>query len=209
MTKLLARVRLSANKLTAVFIQKLTYSRGAQMLFGLFSIGFLLLLLVEANLVYGLCFGLSFLPLVGALLMKPFDGIIVISRVTGSPHVLIRDRDAISTCFEGDRLNPIKLLKLIKRSMYRYLYEYAVNSKRRFITTYAHQTMFKNLGLAKLDFITDVEEIRAGIVRDRLLFVSFEEIWKAEDVGSLLRKVPYYRFKVDIGLLRDHVNRTS
>lgn len=141
------------------------------------------------------------------MLMRPFDNIIVISRITGSPHVLIKNREAISTCFEGDRLNTVQLLKLINKSMYKYLHEYALHSKRNHITTYTHKVMFRSLGLDRLDFIKNINEIKPRIKRDKLLFLSFKEIWEAKDASSLSKKVPYYRFKIDIGLLNEYITR--
>lgn len=199
------RIRLIANKLIALFILKLTYSRIVKMLFVLLGAVFLLLFIIKHSFIYILFSILLFGPCVGVLLMKPFDDIIVISRVTGSPHVLIKNREIISDCFEGDKLNRILLLKVIKKSMYRFLSEYAIHSKRKFITSYTHKIMFWTLGLAKLDFIKDVKEIKPGIIRDKLIFVSFKEILKTKELKNLIVKVPYYKFKVDIKLLKEYM----
>lgn len=205
--KLHARLKLIFSKLTALFILKLTYVRAAQILFGIFCTAFLLLFIIKLNPICGLLSFLFLLPLAGVLLMKPFDNIIVISRLTGSPHVLIKNREVISSCFQGNKLNSIKLMKLIKKSMYKFLYECAQNSKRTYIITYTHKLMFLFLGLDKFDFITDVKEIRPGAIRDKLLFISFRDIWEMKDVSNLLRKVPYYSFKVDINLLREYARQ--
>lgn len=201
------RLRLIVNKLIALFILKLTYSRIAQILFGLLGAVFLLVFLIENNFIYMIFSILLLGPCVGVLLMKPFDEIIVISRVTGSPHVLIKNRDVISNCFEGDKLNTILLLKVIKKSMYRFLYEYAVHSKRKFISTYTHKIMFRILGLEKLDFIKDVKKIKPGIIRDKLIFISFKEILERKELKKLIRKVPYYKFKVDVMLLKEYIDK--
>jgi hypothetical protein len=200
------RIRLIANKLIALFILKLTYSRIAQMLFGLLGTVFLLLFIINYNFIYILFFILFFGPYVGVLLMKPFDDIIVISRITGSPHVLIKNREVISNCFEGDKLNTILLLITIKNSMYNFLYEYAIHSKRKFIKSYTHKVMFRTLGLEKFNFIKDVKEIKPGIIRDKLIFVSFKEILKRKELKNLITKVPYYKFKVDIKLLKEYID---
>lgn len=205
--KLANRLSLTVYKLIALFILKMTYNKALELLFGLLGLFFLALFLTGLNFISALLSILFLIPLLDVFLMKPFDDIIVISRVTGSPHVLIRNKKVIIDCFRDGKLDNTKLIKVIKQSMNRYLYECALHTKRTYITSYTHKVMFRALGLDKLDFIRDAREIRPGIIRDKLLFVSFRDIWSKDDIKNLAKKVPYYKFKIDINLLREYLNR--
>jgi hypothetical protein len=200
------RLKLAASKFTAVYIQKLAYSLWLKPLSGLSGTVFLALYIMSPNILYCLLFVLLLAPCIAAFLMKPYDNIIVTSRVTGSPHVLIRNREAIGACFCDGKLNNMLLLKLIRESIFKYLDEYSRHSKRKYIATTTHKVMFRSLGLDKLCFIRDVKEARAHALRDKLLFISFREIFRREDLNNLIKKVPYYKFKIDMEMLRESIS---
>jgi hypothetical protein len=201
------RLGLIGNKLIALFILKLTYSIWAKIITCLSGLACLLIFIKNLDFMYFILF-ILLCGLCGAvLLMKPYDNIIVISRITGSPHVLIKNREVIARCFEGDKLNSMLLLNEIKKSIYKYMYECARNSKRRSITTVTHKILFITLGLHKLNFITDIKEIKGQALRDKLIFISFKELFKTNNLNELSRKVPYYKFTIDMKLLREYVDK--